>query len=689
MNRRNNESHTGSVVAQDKKDRASRSRDLAASAKNGLRLQNSRIEVIKTEGRTRFGQWNVRTLCDEDKWKTLCSEFERYNIAICSINEMRWCGQGSKRIEGYQIWYSGEERERKRGVGIAVRNELASNVIRFTPTSSRLMLLRLKGNHRNISVISAYAPTNDKCIEEKENFYQQLQEALNAVPRRDLLVILGDFNTKIGSNFDIWGRTLGRHGVGEENESGTLLLQFCKNNNLTISNTQFIQKKCRKVTWRSPDDETENLIDYVITRDKDMRGVAKTRSYRTAEINSDHFLVISELKMKVPKCKRKREPRLAVDELIKSKDLQDRFDMEISNRFGLLEDELGEPEKEFETFKININEAAKKLLGKKRKVPERHTKPQTTKMIDDIREAKIRMENAKTRTSKEVCYEVVRQKRRDLRKALREERENYWHDIADKMEKALNKNDTRQFFKDLEKICGMENGKAIRLEPVRSKDGQKRLVEKMEILERWSRHFEELLNKESECVELDEPVDQQIADVDEELSADIRISEVDVAVSQLKNYKASGVDQIHAEYLRYGGKATVEWLHRVIRSVWLKEEMPEDWRKMIIIPLHKKGSREECSNSRGISLLSVPGKVFTRVVLNRIFGKINMIMRENQCGFRPGRGCQDQIFALRQIIEKSREFAQRLYICFIDFKQAYDSVWREGLWEVLRRYGIP
>lgn len=163
---------------------------------------------------------------------------------------MRWCGQGSKRVNGYQIWYSGEESERKRGVGIAVRNELASNVIRFVPISSRLMVLRLKGNHRNISVISAYAPTNDKCIEEKENFYQQLQEALNTLPRRDLLVILGDFNAKIGSNFNIWGRTLGRHGLGEENESGTLLLQFCKNNNLTISNSQFIQKKCRKVTWR-------------------------------------------------------------------------------------------------------------------------------------------------------------------------------------------------------------------------------------------------------------------------------------------------------------------------------------------------------------------------------------------------------------------------------------------------------
>lgn len=72
---------------------------------------------------------------------------------------------------------------------------------------------------------------------------------------------------------------------------------------------------------------------------------------------------------------------MAVDELIKSKNLQDRLNMEIRSRFGLIEEELKEPEKEFETFKININEVAKNLLGKKRKVPERNTKPETTKMI--------------------------------------------------------------------------------------------------------------------------------------------------------------------------------------------------------------------------------------------------------------------------------------------------------------------
>ena len=131
------------------------------------------------------------------------------------------------------------------------------------------------------------------------------------------------------------------------------------------------------------------------------------------------------------------------------------------------------------------------------------------------------------------------------------------------------------------------------------------------------------------------------------------------------------------------------WLHRVISRVWEQESIPQDWKKAIIIPIHKKGDRKECGNSRGISLLSVPGKVLTRVILNKIGKIIDEKLRDNQCGFRPGRGySSDQIFMLRQLIEKNLEFGRDIYISFIDFSQAYDSVWREGMWELLGKYGV-
>ena len=96
-----------------------------------------------------------------------------------------------------------------------------------------------------------------------------------------------------------------------------------------------------------------------------------------------------------------------------------------------------------------------------------------------------------------------------------------------------------------------------------------------------------------------------------------------------------------------------------------------------------------CDNFRGISLLSVPGKVISRIIQNRL-KVIDGVLRESQCGFRKGRGCVDQVFCLQALIEKAHEFNSPLYLCFIDLTKAYDSVNRTALWKVLdQRYKFP
>ena len=117
--------------------------------------------------------------------------------------------------------------------------------------------------------------------------------------------------------------------------------------------------------------------------------------------------------------------------------------------------------------------------------------------------------------------------------------------------------------------------------------------------------------------------------------------------------------------------------------------MPEDWQKGIIIKLPRKGDLTICGNWRGINLLSVPGKVFCRVLLHRLKAAIERILREEQAGFRSGRSCVDQIFVLRTLIEQSLEWNSPLYINFIDFEKAFDSVHHDTLWNILRSYGFP
>ena len=101
-----------------------------------------------------------------------------------------------------------------------------------------------------------------------------------------------------------------------------------------------------------------------------------------------------------------------------------------------------------------------------------------------------------------------------------------------------------------------------------------------------------------------------------------------------------------------------------------------------------KGSQQECKNYRGISLLSVVGKLYAKVLINRVIRVTDEKIWDVQAGFREGMGCMDQIFSLRCIAEKHLAKHKKVYCAFVDLEKAYDSVWREELWSTLSMYGV-
>ncbi|EYB88480.1 hypothetical protein Y032_0246g34 [Ancylostoma ceylanicum] len=104
------------------------------------------------------------------------------------------------------------------------------------------------------------------------------------------------------------------------------------------------------------------------------------------------------------------------------------------------------------------------------------------------------------------------------------------------------------------------------------------------------------------------------------------------------------------------------------------QQIPSAWKQAIIVPVHKKGDKHDCKKYRGISLLSIVGRVFTRIIQLRIQERREEAAREEQAGFRPGGGCSDQIFTLQQIMEEHIRCGRRVAIAFIDFVAALDSV---------------
>ncbi len=103
----------------------------------------------------------------------------------------------------------------------------------------------------------------------------------------------------------------------------------------------------------------------------------------------------------------------------------------------------------------------------------------------------------------------------------------------------------------------------------------------------------------------------------------------------------------------------------------------------------KKGELSECDNWRDITILSVPGKVFSIVPLNSPWRAVDAYPRDQQADFRRGRSCTEEIFVLRQVIGQSLEYQQQISLNFIDFVKAFDSVHRNTQWKIARAYGIP
>jgi hypothetical protein len=120
----------------------------------------------------------------------------------------------------------------------------------------------------------------------------------------------------------------------------------------------------------------------------------------------------------------------------------------------------------------------------------------------------------------------------------------------------------------------------------------------------------------------------------------------------LKKYKSPGSDQIPAELIQAGGEILLSEMHKLITSVWNKEELPDQWKESIIVPIHKKGDKTDCNNYHGISLLSTSYNILSNILHLRLVSYIDEIFGDHQCGFRRNRSTTDQIFCIRQILEK-------------------------------------
>ncbi|XP_053229020.1 craniofacial development protein 2-like, partial [Podarcis raffonei] len=211
----------------------------------------------------------------------------------------KWTGMGEFSLDDHHIYYCGKESRKRNGVTLIVNKRVAKAVLGCNLKNDRMISIRIQGRPFNITVIQVYAPTTGAEETEIDQFYEDLQHLIEMTPKKDVLLIIGDWNAKVGSQ-EIKGTT-GKFGLGVQNKAGQRLIEFCQENKLVITNTLFQQNKRRLYTWTSPDGQHRNQIDNILCSQRWRSSIQSAKTRLGADCGSDHQLLIAKLKLKLKK----------------------------------------------------------------------------------------------------------------------------------------------------------------------------------------------------------------------------------------------------------------------------------------------------------------------------------------------------------------------------------------------------
>ena len=192
---------------------------------------------------------------------------------------------------GYSIYCSGKATDEcsESGVALAFRTELASKLIeKPKAVSDKMMTLRVfLSDDRRFTVIAVYAPTMTNSPENINQFYHELNKTLRSVPTPDKILLMGDFNVRVGQDHSTWFGVIGKFGGEKLNTNGELLLSTCTEHQLSITNTFFQHKSAHKYSWMHPRSKHWHLIDL------------DTRAMRGESCSTDHIMIRSTANLKV------------------------------------------------------------------------------------------------------------------------------------------------------------------------------------------------------------------------------------------------------------------------------------------------------------------------------------------------------------------------------------------------------
>ena len=505
---------------------------------------------------------------------------------------------------------------------------------------------------------------------EKDQFYEQLEIATR---QAETVIIGGDLNGHVGRD----GRESTSHGnigLGERNEEGNRVVEFANTFDLVIANTWFTKTRNQLITFKSGNSESQ--IDYILTNRRHLKDILNCKTIPGEAVVSQHRLVVMDLRTRT---KKKRQYRRENEVKIKWWRLKDQavaddYAKDVINNMGDCE------QPEWTLFSEKVKEKGSEHCGVTtggKSMQKRETWWWNTTVQEAIAKKK-RMFKKWQQSKAQEDHAVYKATKREAKRTVAVERARAAQELYEKL-------DTREGEKAIYRLAKSRDQATkdnYQGYFVKAQDGTLLIMNTEENISRWAEYYRDLLNKARQHIEgRDEPRTEGPLH-------EVTCEEVERQLNKMKNGKSSGPDGIPTEALKHLGDWGVHQLTKIFNAIMQSGKMPDEWRESTITPIYKdKGDHMNCSNYRGIKLLSHTMKLWERIIDQRL--RDIECLSDGQFGFKPGVGTTDAIFIIRILCEKYREGNKPIDMVFVDVEKAYDTVPCEVLWRCMRKQNIP
>ena len=592
----------------------------------------------------------------------LLQEIENIKWHVFGLSEVRRTGENLIETKEHHLFYhKGKENYKQSGVGFMVNKELKDHVREFHGVSDRVASLTLKlASSFDLKIIQVYAPTSASTDEELESFYEDISEAFDH-RKAQQTIVMGDFNAKIGEGDE---SCLGRFSHGDRNERGDDLINYCLLQDLKVTNTFFKKKPSRKWTWRSPNYETYNEIDFILT--------TKISTFKNCEVlnavkGSDHRMVRGTVQVDLQK-ERKRlfhsKPKpLKINRLL-VQDFQSNLEETLADKIDLTDT------KDIETLNETLIKVLIETAEDHKEVNQRNNNKLSKETLDLMKKRK----DHKVQTNRDKI------KMAELEKLItKKQREDIRAHNMNIIEETIQKG---KGFKSAKKR--LSTGKP-QMTALKEEDGTVTRC-RDRIVDRARDFYEKLYSSD---INNNETLEEELTIRDNSQNVpEITPNEVERTIQQLKRNKTPGEDNITPDVLKDASPSIRKILAKLYTECLRQNMIPKSWHRAIVMLLHKKGDQKDLANYRPISLLSALYKLLTKIITNRISRQLDENQPREQAGFRSGYSTMDHLQAMHQLIEKTSEYNMQLCLAFVDYRKAFDSIEIPAMLDAIKCHGV-